>query len=486
MASFAIDFGSTNTPAGIYSAEYKKVIYLKAEGISVVYDNIPVIPSVYSRNGYIGLKAVNASGKSDSVMKRFLNTLRNFLFRFKSEDYLQTALNRNIYYDIKKNLYKTGSSNEYKKVLHLFLSELKKLIEKKEIRIDKMLFSYPVIRSGKQGEHYQKILKQVAERVFEKIPVEFADEIVCSAVGYGLNLNETQQLCITDMGGSTTSFSLCELRKDRNISTVIARESYDFGGRDIDEMIAGAMQTDLNISEKIKIALSEQKEYEHEGIFYSRSDFENLLSKAGVFERIEISVEKLKNRALDKGLNINQISRLIFVGGTTKIPCIKQAVQNQFPGILSESDSVFDAVAKGGAYLSAGIRFDPHLNYYYGLKTADHNESDYKIFLWKGDSIFKDNGEPSQIRLLVKNLWGKYQLEMGIEIYEFEGEDVEQYFRENVMDYKVMNDDSKRLTGNLIISADKAENMLCFSFNEQKELFVSKNEEEKQKIGAVR
>ncbi len=54
------------------------------------------------------------------------------------------------------------------------------------------------------------------------------------------------------------------------------------------------------------------------------------------------------------------------------------------------------------------------------------------------------------------------------------------------MDYKVMNDDSKRLTGNLIISADKAENMLCFSFNEQKELFVSKNEEEKQKIGAVR
>ncbi len=268
--------------------------------------------------------------------------------------------------------------------------------------------------------------------------------------------------------------------------TVIARESYDFGGRDIDEMIAGAMQTDLNISEKIKIALSEQKEYEHEGIFYSRSDFENLLSKAGVFERIEISVEKLKNRALDKGLNINQISRLIFVGGTTKIPCIKQAVQNQFPGILSESDSVFDAVAKGGAYLSAGIRFDPHLNYYYGLKTADHNESDYKIFLWKGDSIFKDNGEPSQIRLLVKNLWGKYQLEMGIEIYEFEGEDVEQYFRENVMDYKVMNDDSKRLTGNLNIPADKAENMLCFSFNEQKELFVSKNEEEKQKIGIVR
>jgi len=72
-------------------------------------------------------------------MKLFLNTLRNFLFRFKSEDYLQTALNRNIYYDIKKNLYKTGSSNEYKKVFHLFLSELKKLIEKKEIRIDKLI-----------------------------------------------------------------------------------------------------------------------------------------------------------------------------------------------------------------------------------------------------------------------------------------------------------------------------------------------------------
>ncbi len=73
-----------------------------------------------------------------------------------------------------------------------------------------------------------------------------------------------------------------------------------------------------------------------------------------------------------------------------------------------------------------------------------------------------------------------------IQVYEFEGEDVEQHFKDNVMNYKVISHDSKRLVGSLTIPADKPENIICFSFSEQKDLHVSKDEEEKQKIGVVR
>ncbi|GEM_PF-3571436 len=493
MASIAIDFGSTNTLVGIYSSEQNnKVICLEAKDISVTYDNTPVIPSVYTREGAIGLKAAEYPGKGALRIKRLTNAIQNFMFRFGSADYMQAELKRNIYSDIKSHLYKRGESNEYKKVLHLFLSELRRMIEK-EVRITKVLFSYPIIKSGKQGDHYQKHLKQVAERVFEKIPVELADEVVCSAVGYGLNLNETQRICIVDIGGSTTSFSVCELQKQRNVSFVIVRESYDFGGRNIDKLISEDIETDSRLSEKIKIALSENEEYEYDGVHYSQTEFENLLSTAGVFERMESAIENLENKARNKGLGMNQISRVVFVGGTTKIPSVRKAVQDKFsafhPDMLFESGSVFDAVVKGGAFLSAGIRFDPHLNYYYGLKIAaseNNNTPDYKIFLWKEDSILNDNGNPNQVRLLVRNLWGTYQSVAEITVYEFEGEDVEQYFEDNTMDYKVINDESKRLAGHLTFTVDKPENILCFSFNEQKELFLSKNEDEKQKIGIVR
>ncbi|MCP4111073.1 MAG: hypothetical protein GY749_37035 [Desulfobacteraceae bacterium] len=40
--------------------------------------------------------------------------------------------------------------------------------------------------------------------------------------------------------------------------------------------------------------------------------------------------------------------------------------------------------------------------------------------------------------MVVKNLWGKYQREMEIQVYEFEGEYVEQHFKDNVMNYKVI------------------------------------------------
>lgn len=208
------------------------------------------------------------------------------------------------------------------------------------------------------------------------------NEPTAAALAYGFGRNQDQLICVFDFGGGTFDVSI--LRIHGEVFEVLASDGdYFLGGDDLDRALAEVLAAECNRTlhfdprqhpvlmmklmmgaEAIKCHLSDNEaaEGEIDGIdlpdgstgslpfALTRKQFEELTS--GYINR---TIEVTKQVITQAGLRPSDISDVLCVGGSTRIPAVRQRLADTFghePNISINPDEV---VAQGAAIQAGSL-----------------------------------------------------------------------------------------------------------------------------------
>ena len=207
------------------------------------------------------------------------------------------------------------------------------------------------------------------------------NEPTSAALAYGMDKEESQKILVYDLGGGTFDVSILEI--DDGVIEVLATSGNNrLGGDDFDQCITEyllkefkrehhidlskdmtAMQRVREAAEKAKIELSAATTTEinlpyltvgkngpaHMEIQLNRAKFNELTDHL-----VKATMGPVRNALSDSGLSVSQISKVLMVGGSSRIPAVQEAVKafigkEPFKGINPD-----ECVALG-ACLQAGV-----------------------------------------------------------------------------------------------------------------------------------
>jgi molecular chaperone HscA len=172
------------------------------------------------------------------------------------------------------------------------------------------------------------------------------NEPTAAAVAYGLdqetNLGTDQNYVIYDLGGGTFDVSI--LRFSQGVFEVLATGGHTaLGGDDLDRLIVKWAKKQLNIdtldneqyahfvvaARQAKEALSDQASVElnfpEHSLQLDRTTFESIIQVA-----LDKTIQVCKRVLRDAKLELDDISKVILVGGSTRSYAVQQAVQQVF------------------------------------------------------------------------------------------------------------------------------------------------------------
>jgi len=191
------------------------------------------------------------------------------------------------------------------------------------------------------------------------------NEPTAAAVAYGLDKKSTGNFVVFDLGGGTFDVSILNLSK--GLFEVLATSGdANLGGDDFDQAIVNflnnkykfdtknieAQSEIIILAREIKETLSNKKQVEivreicdiNIKEVFTQEQFKTLVN-----ELIEQTVKATKGALNDASLNNKQIDGVIMVGGSTRMPCIQEAVKNLFNQELLNDLNPDEVVALGAA-----------------------------------------------------------------------------------------------------------------------------------------
>ena len=180
------------------------------------------------------------------------------------------------------------------------------------------------------------------------------NEPTAAALAYGMDKEQDQKILIYDLGGGTFDVSILDIG-DGVFEVLATNGNTHLGGDDFDQRIIDyllsefkksegidlstdkmAMQRLKEAAEKAKIELSGMQQTEinlpfitadsngpkHLNVTLTRAKFEELIHD--LVESTKIPVE---NALRDAKLTANDISKVLLVGGSTRVPCVQEMVK---------------------------------------------------------------------------------------------------------------------------------------------------------------
>ena len=211
------------------------------------------------------------------------------------------------------------------------------------------------------------------------------NEPTAAALAYGVDKDDDQTILVYDLGGGTFDVSVLEIYQvDGQPQIEVKATSGDnrLGGDDFDHKIVDylvsefkkntgidlekdlqAMSRIREAAEKAKIELSQTQsanvnlpfitmrdgQPEHLDISITRAKFEDLVS-----DLIKRTMKPTRQAMKDAGLNKGEVDKVILVGGSTRIPAVQTAIENEVGKAPFKGINPDEAVAVGAA-LQAGI-----------------------------------------------------------------------------------------------------------------------------------
>jgi len=206
-------------------------------------------------------------------------------------------------------------------------------------------------------------------------------EPTAAALAYGLDKSDAETILVFDLGGGTFDVSVLEI--DEGIVEVQATSGNNrLGGKDFDQAIVDwlvaefkkqegidlskdktAMQRLKDAAEQAKIELStvqkaninipyvtaDQSGPKHLNIDLTRAKFNDLTS-----DLVQATIGPLRRAIEDAGVSVNEIHKILLVGGSTRIPAVQDAVK-EITGKDPDKSIDPDLVVSMGAAIQGAI-----------------------------------------------------------------------------------------------------------------------------------
>ncbi|MEG0238193.1 MAG: molecular chaperone DnaK [Clostridium sp.] len=208
------------------------------------------------------------------------------------------------------------------------------------------------------------------------------NEPTAAALAYGLEkADHEEKVLVYDLGGGTFDVSILELG-DGVFEVLSTNGDTKLGGDDFDEKIMDyiadtfkaengidlrqdkmALQRLKEAAEKAKIELSSSTQTninlpfitadatgpKHIDMNLTRAKFNEL-----THDLVQRSIEPMKKAIQDAGISVNDIDKILLVGGSTRIPAVQEAVKN-FTGKEPSKGINPDECVAIGAAIQAGV-----------------------------------------------------------------------------------------------------------------------------------
>ena len=206
------------------------------------------------------------------------------------------------------------------------------------------------------------------------------NEPTAAALAFGLDKDENEKVMVYDLGGGTFDVSILEIG-DGVIEVLATAGNNKLGGDDFDNAIvdyllsefektegidlrkdAMAMQRVQEAAEKAKIELSgttttnvnipyvsaDATGPKHMDITITRAKFNSLTDHL-----VKATGDPVKQALADSGLKLNEIDKVILVGGSTRIPAVQEYLKSltgkePFKGVNPDECVAMGAAIQGG------------------------------------------------------------------------------------------------------------------------------------------
>ena len=202
------------------------------------------------------------------------------------------------------------------------------------------------------------------------------NEPTAAALAYGLDKDQTENIMVYDLGGGTFDVSILEI--DDGVFEVKATNGNNhLGGDDFDQRLIDFMAEEFKkengidlrndkmaaqrlkeAAEKAKIELSSAMSTninlpfisadatgpKHLDLNVTRAKFDELTA-----DLVAATIEPTKKALADSGLSINEIDKVILVGGSSRIPAVQEAVKKVMGKEPHKGVNPDECVAMGAA-----------------------------------------------------------------------------------------------------------------------------------------
>ena len=207
------------------------------------------------------------------------------------------------------------------------------------------------------------------------------NEPTAAALAYGMDKEESQKIMVFDLGGGTFDVSLLDI-SDGVFEVLATKGNNRLGGDDFDERIVNWManefakenggidlRNDKMAHQRLKDA-AEKAKIELSGVMSTAislpfitadatgpKHFEATLTRAKFDELtrdlVEATLVPTRDALRDSGLSASEVSKVLLVGGSTRIPAVQEAIKNfmgkePFKGINPDECVAIGAAIQGG------------------------------------------------------------------------------------------------------------------------------------------
>lgn len=357
-----IDLGTTNSLVAILHPESRQPVVLRDQ------EGLALVPSLiyFGENGEL-LVGEQARPFLSSHPERTIFSVKRLLGKsYKDISDHQQHYAYKIVDEEKDSLVKIKMGEKFYSPVELSSFILKELKDRAEHML-KMPVSKAVITVPAYFNDAQRQATRDAGKLAGLDVLRIINEPTAASLAYGLGTDKQQQktIAVYDLGGGT--FDISVLRISNGIFEVLSTHGDTYlGGDDFDRAIVAHWWPTLVGSEKSKAvdpALSASMRLAAEEVKRKlttqvqatgkAAGLDVSLSKATFEELIAPLVERTlvccQQALQDAGLSIHAIDEVVMVGGSTRVPLVKEKVSAFFGRTLNDTLDPDEVVALGAA-----------------------------------------------------------------------------------------------------------------------------------------
>jgi molecular chaperone HscA len=357
-----IDLGTTHSLISIIHPETKKPIILKE------FDESALVPSIIHFDVHdMPVVGEEARKKLVEAPERTIFSVKRLLGKTYRELTADSRLSYRIHDDQTDNLVKVQLGNRFYSPVELSAQILMALRSRAE-HILKTPVSKAVITVPAYFNDAQRQATRDAGKLAGLDVLRIINEPTAASLAYGIGAEKNQsnkKIAVYDLGGGTFDVSILAL-SDGVFDVLSTNGDTYLGGDDIDHLIVDhwknewkkrgvlisptdSQEQQLRLkAETAKKNLSQAELFQDTcldiSIVLERKTLEELMRPL-----IERTITCCRNAMRDAGLKVGEIDEVVMVGGSTRIPIIKQSVADFFGREVHDDLNPDEVVALGAA-----------------------------------------------------------------------------------------------------------------------------------------